>query len=393
MASVLIYNIGTLITGDIKNPVSPADSIYIEDGLFREIGTERTQADTIINAQKNMVTPGLIDSHVHLSFGDFTPVQNATNWISNYLHGGTTRMVSAGELHLPGLPIDDPDPVVFRSLAIVTRACYDRYRPGGVKVEAGTLLLVPGLTSSDFEAVAAAGSKCVKFIFYPYGDNPGETANYISWARQKKLKIKIHAGGVSRSGVSRAADAGVILEIQPDIIGHITGGPIPLSLSDMETVARKTNAFLEIVYNGNIAYTNKLLQMVSERNELGRIILGTDTPSGAGVTPRGMLRIMAVVASADGIKPEEAICMATGGPARAHHLDSGFIQTGKPADLLILGKIQGSPGETPLAALKEGNLLGISMALIDGRIVIRNRSQQTPPPEICATIESEKGGN
>ena len=393
MASVLIYNIGTLITGDINDPVSPADSIYIADGLFREIGTNRTQADTVINAQNNMVIPGLIDSHVHLSIGDFTPVQNATNWISNYLHGGVTRMVSAGELHLPGLPIDDPDPAVFRSLAIVTRACYDRYRPGGVKVEAGTLLLVPGLTESDFDAVAAAGSKCVKFIFYPYGDNPEETANYIAWARQKKLKIKIHAGGVSRSGVSRAADANVILEIQPDIVGHITGGPIPLSMKDMEIVVEKTDAFLEIVYNGNYAYTNRLLEMLSKLNELGRVILGTDTPSGAGVTPRGMLRIMAVAASVAGVKPEEAICMATGGPALAHRLDSGFIQVDKPADLLILGRIQGSPGQTPLAALKEGNLLGISMALIDGRIVIRNRSQQTPPPEICASIESEKGGS
>jgi enamidase len=106
-----------------------------------------------------------------------------------------------------------------------------------------------------------------------------------------------------------------------------------------------------------------------------------------------MLRIMAAVAAADGIKPEEAVCMATGGPALAHDLDSGFIRIDKPADLLILGKIKGSPGKTPLAALKDGNLLGISMALIDGRIVIRDRSRQTPPPEVCATIESERGGN
>jgi hypothetical protein len=39
-----------------------------------------------------------------------------------------------------------------------------------------------------------------------------------------------------------------------------------------------------------------------------------------------------------------------------------------------------------LEALKDGNLLGISMVLIDGRIVIRDRSLQTPPPEIGAQI-------
>ena len=93
MSSVLVNNIGTLITGDIAAPIAPADALYIEEGLFKEIGTSRTSADTVINARGNMVIPGLIDSHVHLSLGDFTAAQNATGWITNYLHGGITRMV------------------------------------------------------------------------------------------------------------------------------------------------------------------------------------------------------------------------------------------------------------------------------------------------------------
>ena len=143
------------------------DSIYIEGGLIREIGATISTADTVIDARRNTLIPGLIDSHVHLSFGDWTPVQNCTNWISNYMQCGTTRMMSAGELHLPGLPIDQPDPVVFRSLAILTRACYRNYRPAGVKVEAGTLLLVPGLREDDFAAVAKAGSRLGKVHLLP----------------------------------------------------------------------------------------------------------------------------------------------------------------------------------------------------------------------------------
>ena len=389
MSSVLVNNIGTLITGDITAPIAPADALYIEKGLFKEIGTNRTSADTVINAQGNMVIPGLIDSHVHLSIGDFTAAQNSTGWITNYLHGGITRMVSAGELHLPGLPLSDPDPLVFKSLAILSRACYNHFRPSGVKVEAGTLLLVPGFTEADFEEVARAGSKCVKFIFYPYGENTEESRNYVDWAHRNHLVVKIHSGGVSRSGVSKLAGAEVIAAIKPDIIGHINGGPIPMPLADIERVMAESDAYLEVVYSGNHAVTLNLLNRVVQRNELDRIILGTDTPSGTGVTPRGMLRIMAIVASSQGIEPETVICMATGGPALAHNLDSGFIRAGKPADLLIVGKIQGSSGENPLAALKDGNLLGISMALIDGRIVIRDRSQQTPPPEIGAIIERE----
>ncbi len=389
MSSVLIYNIGTLVTGDINDPIGGADALFIEAGCFKEIGTKRTTADTVINARGNMVIPGLIDSHVHLSLGDFTAAQNSTSWISNYLHGGITRMVSAGELHIPGLPLADPDPLVFKSLAILSRACYNHFRPSGVKVEAGTLLLVPGFKEDDFQEVARAGSKCVKFIFYPYGENAEESSNYVEWAHRNNLKVKIHSGGVSRSGVSRPAGAEVILDIRPDIIGHINGGPIPMSIADIERVVAESDGHLEIVYSGNYAVTRKLLNRVVQRGELHRIILGTDTPSGTGVTPRGMLRIMAIVASSPGIDPEKAICMATGSPALAHDLDTGFIQENKPADLLIAGKIQGSSGKTPLAALKQGNLLGISMVLIDGQIVVRDRSQQTPPPETGAIIESK----
>ncbi len=36
--SQLIKNIGTSMTGDLKNPLRQADSIYIAEGLIREIG-------------------------------------------------------------------------------------------------------------------------------------------------------------------------------------------------------------------------------------------------------------------------------------------------------------------------------------------------------------------
>lgn len=389
MTSLLIKNIGMMISGDIEAPILSEDTVYIEDGRIKEIGGSKTSADTIIDACQQTVIPGLIDSHVHLSFGDWTPVQNSTSWISNYLHGGTLRMVSAGELHLPGLPISNPKAEVFLSLAILTRACYKDYRPSGVKVEAGTLLLVPGLKEKDFKKVASNGSKLVKFIFYPYDENPDEQNAYLKWAKKYGLKVKIHSGGVSRSGVSRPADADLLLSLKPDIAGHINGGPIPMSVSDMERIVNESDCFLELAYCGNFGQALKLLKMAKESNQLHRVILGTDTPSGTGVTPRGMLRLMAIAGASDHIKPEQAICMATGTPAIAHDLDSGFIAPGKPADLLILGRITGSSGNNALEALNDGHLLGISMALIDGKIVIRDRSLQTPPPEVGAVIVQE----
>ena len=66
--------------------------------------------------------PGLADGHVHPAFGERTPTQDAIGWIGNYLHGGTTSMVSAGELHTPGLDHANLTPDLVTSLAEVTRA-------------------------------------------------------------------------------------------------------------------------------------------------------------------------------------------------------------------------------------------------------------------------------
>jgi len=387
MKSTLIYNIGTLITGDIENPLSEEDSIYIEDGRFIELGTSRRDADVIINANGLLVAPGLIDGHVHPTIGDFTLAQNSTSWVTHYLHGGITRMVSAGELHYPGLPLDRQDPKLFKGLARLTKNCYDRERPSGLKVDAGTLLLTSGLTETDFDEMVELGSKCVKFIFYPYGSVPGEDEQYVRWAKEKGLVVKIHSGGVSRSGVSVPADAELILRLGPDVVGHINGGPIPMSFEDMDRIIEESNFWLEISYAGNYRAALHVAGRSLEKGELNRVVLGTDTPGGTGITPRGILRIMALVASLGNVPPELAICLATGNVARAHNLDSGFIHKGKPADLVMMGRIQGCQANSHLEALKMGDLLGVSMVIIDGNICIRERSQQTPPPQVKAVVE------
>ena len=59
MPSVLIQNIGCLVSGDVNAPLIEADSLYIEDGLFKAVGTSRNKADLVIDARKNTVAPGL----------------------------------------------------------------------------------------------------------------------------------------------------------------------------------------------------------------------------------------------------------------------------------------------------------------------------------------------
>ena len=382
---MLIKNIGTIVTGDLKNPLRDADSIFIDDGIIKEIGKDlRRKTEKVIDAQGITAIPGLIDSHSHPSIGEYTPAQNSLSWITNYMHGGVTALISAGELHLPGLPLP-PDARTALSVAIVTKRCYDNLRPSGVKVFAGTLLLVPGLTEKDFDEIAALGIKLVKFIFYDYTLLPnGEAERYVKWARTRGIKVKIHSGGVSRSGVSQVAGWEIVTTLRPDIIGHITGGPIPMPEEEMIRITNETECFMEICTSGNYRLALSLARAVKANGNYHRVLIGTDTPGGTGVVPRGILREIAFLSSVGGIESEKAICMATGNVGRAHDLNLGILEEGRPADLVLLHKITGSVARDALDSFAKGDLPGISYVIIDGEIRVAGRSQQTPPPERVA---------
>ena len=165
-----IRNIGVLASGRLGESPERQTSLVIEDETITALGREPERADVVIDAAGLTVIPGLIDGHVHPTFGEWTPAQDSIGWIRNYVHGGTTTMVSAGELHVPGLPLDALDAQTAVSLALVSRRTTGRVRLSGAKVEAGTVLLVPGITEGDFDRMAEAGVRHAKFIFYGWGD-------------------------------------------------------------------------------------------------------------------------------------------------------------------------------------------------------------------------------
>jgi enamidase len=382
----LVTNIGQIVSGDIAHPLLDGDSILIEGGRIAAVGRGLTDdADTVIDAKGTTVMPGLIDSHCHPAFGDFTPRQRAVDFIDSGLNGGLTTMISAGEVHVPGRP---KDVLGLKALAIVAAKSYANLRPAGVKVHAGAPILELGMVEEDFAEMARGGVRLIGEIGLGSVKTGKDAAPMVRWAKKHGMTVTIHTGGPSIAG-SNPIGAEVVLEAQPHVIGHINGGTTSMSEGEIDSLVA-TEMALEIVHCGNGKTALHTLARAKEARALRRVIIGNDAPSGTGVVPLGILRVIAHLTSLGDVRPEEAICMATGNTARVYGLPVGVIAAGREADLCVVDAPTGSVGRTALEALQAGDLCGISMVLIDGEIRI-GRSRNTPPAARAAEVVKGRG--
>lgn len=383
METIYITNVGLMISGDWRNPILAADTLIIHDGLISQIGKAETlkppEGAAIIDANGSAVTPGLIDSHCHSVLGDFTPRQSTLNFLESELHGGVTTAVSAGEVHLPGRP---KDPAGVKALAVLAAKSFQSYRPGGMKVLGGSVILEKGLTEEDFIEMAGQGVKVVGEVGLGSVKDPKEAAPMIRWAKALGMIVMMHTGGTSIPG-SSTVTAEMVMAADPDIVSHINGGPTAVSREEAFKLIDQTPYTLEIVHCGNPLRAVEVSKRIVQRKEFHRIILGNDAPSGTGVVPLGILRTLNLIASLGGVSPELALCMATGNTAGLFGLNRGLIALGKEADLVFMDASMGSPGQDLLSCLSAGDNPGISLILVDGRVVVKG-SRNTPPPKRAA---------
>jgi enamidase len=386
----VIRNIGQIVSGDIGTPLLDGDAIVCVDGKIAEIGRgaalDVDRADVVVDARGTTVMPGLVDSHVHPVFGDFTPRQRAVDFLDSELNGGVTTMISAGEVHLPGRP---KDIVGLKALAIVAAKAYQNFRPGGAKVHAGAPILELGLTETDFAEMARAGVKLVGEIGLGSVRTGRDAAPMVRWARQHGMTVTIHTGGPSIAG-SSPIDAETVLEANPHVVGHINGGTTSMSPGEIRLLVERTTMALEIVHCGNPRTALHTLRLARDAGAWPRLILGNDAPSGTGVVPLGILRTLALLASVGECPPEVAVAMATGNTARVYGLPVGVLAPGREADLIVVDAPTGSVGRTALEALRAGDLPGVSMVLVDG-VPRLGRSRNTVPAGRAAEVVAGAG--
>ena len=385
---VVIRNVGLMLSGDIDRPILDADTVVVRDGRIAAVGRgadcDTSTPDVLVDARGTTLAPGLIDSHVHPVFGDWTPRQGQLGWIDSTMHGGVTTMISAGEVHLPGRP---KDIVGLKALAITAQRAFDNFRPGGVKVLAGAPIIEKGMTEQDFADLAKAGVKLLGEVGLGSVKAGAEAKTMVAWARKYGIQSTIHTGGPSIPG-SGLIDKDVVLEADADVIGHINGGHTALSEAHVCELCERSSRAIEIVHNGNERVAIAAAKAAIELRCPHRVILGTDGPAGSGVQPLGILRMIALLSSVAGIPAEQVFCFATGNTARIRKLDCGLVEVGRAADFVFMDRAQHTAGRTLLESVGLGDIPGVGMVMIDG-IVRCGRSRNTPPateiPVVVAT--------
>ena len=377
---LVIKNIGMVLSGALESPIIEADTVVAIDGRINQFGREKfcdiEDATTTIDAGGVTLAPGLIDSHVHPVAGDFTPRQSQLNWIDSSMHGGVTTMISAGEVHYPGRP-RDPEGVV--ALAITAQRAFSAFPVGGVKVHGGAPVLEKGMEEEHFRRMAEQGVKLLGEVGLGTVKAGDEAKMMVDWARKYGIQSTIHTGGPSIPG-SGLIDADVVLEAGADIIGHINGGHTSLPHNQIARLCEQCRAGIEIVHNGNENSALFALRTARELDQSERVILGTDGPAGSGVQPLGIIRMVALLSSLGDVPAETAFCFATGNTARMRDLDCGLIEEGRAADFVFLDRAQHSSGKNLLESVRFGDIPGVGMVVIDGKVA-SGRSRNTPPAD------------
>src|SRR4051812_33994955 len=242
---VALVNIGTIVSGDLDEPFVAGDTIVTDGDRIVAVGTasasEVEACDVVIDAGRTTATPGLIDSHVHITFGDFTPRQQTVGYLESYVHGGVTTAISASEVHVPGRPRDAEG---VKALAVAAQKCFEHYRPGGMRVYAGSVILEPTLNGNDLGEIAKKGVWLAKAGFGAF-KTAFEYAPLVAAARAHGMITTCHTGGSSIPG-SGAITGDHLLAMKPHVSFHVNGGPTAMPDRDFGRVIVEGDMALQV---------------------------------------------------------------------------------------------------------------------------------------------------
>jgi enamidase len=388
--TLAVVNIGTSHDGFPEGAELDGDAFVCDGGRVAWIGAsgevDRGSHEVVVDVAGATVVPGLVDSHVHTTFGDYTPRQQTVGFLESYVHGGTTRTLSASEVHVPGRPTDR---IGVKALAVAAARCFQDYHPGGMTVHGGSVILEPDLTPDDFRELFEYGVRMAKAGFGAF-PTAMDYAPSVAAARAAGLVVMCHTGGGSIPGSQTKISAEALLTIRPDVAGHVNGGPTCLSDQENKLIVEEgRDIALQLVQAGNLRSAIDIAERALALGDQHRILIATDTPTGTGVIPLGMLRTMAELVSLGPLSPRQAVTAATGSVTKTYGVAGGRLAIGEVADFVVLDAPLGCASVDAFSALERGDLPAVACVVTSGQVRL-TRSRNTPPPTRGVSVSARR---
>ena len=369
---LVLHNIGQVLTGVLEEPTLDADTIVVDGGRIVSFDSgAATTADTVIDCKGMTVAPGLVDTHMHPTQGDYAPKQQSAGYLERMMHGAVTRAISAGEVHTPGRSGAES----ALGIALGAFHSFERHRPGGITVHGGAMLLEKDTDCSHIDRAYGAGMRIIGEIGVGSLKDPVRAGELSAHARQLGMTVHMHCGCTSDRGPGGDEhpyfSAEDVLEAGPSIASHANTFA-SLSDDDIDMLCGEEGPpFVEVVQAGGTKPMLRVVQGLVDRGELERLLIGTDTPTGYGVTSLGILKTIGDICSLGGVEPEKAWAVASGQGAKAFGSDGNVIAAGAVADLVVMDASLGSVCDTVTDAIAAGEFPGVAVVITDGVVRVR----------------------
>ena len=139
------------------------------------------------------------------------------------------------------------------------------------------------------------------------------------------------------------------------IASHVNGGPTSPPDHDLDFVVDEMDCYLELSYPGNHRALLRVAGRARDRGALRRLIAGSDTPTGVGILPRAILQTAGLLATFLDVPPAQAFAVGSGNTAAAYRLNTGRLEPGREADILLIDAPRSSQAADGLEALAIGD--------------------------------------
>ena len=117
---------------------------------------------------------------------------------------------------------------------------------------------------------------------------PFDYVPLIAWAKKYGMITTVHTGGSSIPG-SAGIWAEHLIAMQPHVSFHVNGGPVAMPDEHYPRLINESQIAMQVVTAGNLRTTLMIGDLCRKADQFDRFLIATDTPTGSGIMPLGML--------------------------------------------------------------------------------------------------------